>query len=106
MHNLLTKLFVKKGIKDITQLDKEEKAIFDNYERILSKKQLDIEDIKKFVEGQIGIIEARWRDLAVEESKKSALVPYHTVYKTILLAISAPEVERANLENYLIQLIS
>lgn len=105
MHGLLSKIFEKKGIKNLNDLDREEKEVFDGYEKILNKKELTVEEIKRFLITQIAIIEGKWKDLNLEASRKSELIPYHTTYKMILDAISAPESERANLESYLQQLL-
>jgi len=103
MHNLLSKLFKKKGITDATKLDQEEKEVFDGYEKVLSKRELTLEEVKTFLGQQIGIIEGKWRDY--DYKNKESLIPYHTVYKSILAAINAPEQERSMLEKYLNQLI-
>jgi len=101
MKGLLLKLLRVKGIEDTNQMSKEEKVIFDNYDRILSKEKLTIDDFQKFLETQIAVIEGKWRDYDTTNTKKSELIPYHTVYKTLLQAISSPEAERKALEDYL-----
>lgn len=106
MHGLLQKLFAKKGIKGVDELSEEEKTLYDNYDKVLSKKELGIGDIKLFLEMQIEVIEGKWRDLNLDSQKKASLIPYHTVYKTLLEAIRSPEAERANLESYLNQLVN
>lgn len=102
--NILRKIFDKRGIKDVAELDKEEREVFENYEKILSKESLTIEDLQKFCEAQVGIIESRWKDYAIEASKKAELIPSHTVYKTLSQLIKSPMIEREQLEKYLIQL--
>ena len=105
MHNLLTKLLQKKNL-NVEMLDKEEKETFENWDRVLSKKELTIEDIKKFLENQIGIIEQKWKDYNLTDKRKAELIPYHTVYKTLLAAISSPTNERSAMEQYLTQQIN
>ena len=105
MHGLLTKLFAKRGIKDVTELDNEEKTVFEAWDKILSKEQLSVEDIKQFCQTQLDIIETRWRDFNTDNAKKGELVPYHTVYKTLLTVIDSPLSSRESLENYLNQLL-
>ena len=102
MKGLLQKLLKKKGIEKVEDLSSDERTIFDNYERILSKEKLEIEDIKKFLETQLVIIENKWKDYNLENSKKAELISYHTVYKTLLQTIDAPLVERKSLEDYLV----
>ena len=62
MHNLLTKLFEKRGIKDATQLSPEERRDFDNWQAILSKDELTLEDVKVFCSTQCDVIEGKWKD--------------------------------------------
>ena len=100
--SILSKILQKRGIKDVTELDKEEKESFEGYEKILSKEDLTLEDVKHFLESQIGIIETKWKDYG--NQNKADLIPYHTCYKTLLNLINAPQVERKALEDYLSQL--
>lgn|SRR3990167_4294203 len=100
--SILSDIFKKRGIKDISELDKEERETFENYEKILSKPELTLEDFKHFLEAQIGVIESKWKDY--DRQNKADLIPYHTVYKTLLNIINAPLVERKALEDYLTQL--
>ena len=104
MHVLLQKLLGKRGIKDIAALDEEEKVTFQGWQKILSKEELNIDDIKEFCNSQISVIEGKWQDYNLENTKKAELIPYHTVYKTLLLAISSPKVAREALEQQLINL--
>lgn len=101
--NILSKLLAKRGIKDISELTNEEKETFDNYEKILSKEELTMEDLRHFLGVQIGLIESKWRNHDISQMQKMELIPYHTVYKTILEALNAPQVERKALEDYLNQ---
>lgn len=103
MKPTLSKLLEKKGIKDVNDLSREEKDTFDRYQKILSKKELTLEDLKKFLETQITIIELKWKDFTVSQSHKAEMIPIHTTYKTILEAIDAPQYEREALEKFLVQ---
>lgn len=100
--NILSQIFAKRGIKDIQELDAEEAEVFQNYEKILSKPELSLEDIKHFLETQISVIESKWKDY--ETKNKADLIPYHTCYKALLNVINAPQAERKALEDYLTQL--
>ena len=104
MHTLLEKLFRKRGIKDATQLDTEEKATFENWDKILSKEELTLEDVKHFCQSQLSIIEGKWADYGIEQAKKSEFLPYYTVYKALLAAINSPRSAREALEKQLEQL--
>ena len=105
MHSLLTKLFVKRGIKDANDLISEEKQTFENWNAILSKEELTLEEVKDFCRTQIDIIEGRWRDYNLEQNKKNELIPYHTIYKTLLLAIDSPKLAREALEKQLTEFL-
>lgn len=105
MNNLLSRLFTKRGISDVNELSLEEKKDFDNWQAILSKDELTIEDVKKFCASQVSVIEGKWNDFNLEQSKKAELIPYHTVYRTILLTIDSPKVARLALEKQLVEMI-
>jgi len=105
MHNLIEKLLFKRGIKDLKELDTEEKQTFENWQTILSKEELTLEDVKQFCASQVDIIENKWKDYNTDNAKKAELIPYHTCYKTLLLAIDSPRSARENLENQLLQMI-
>lgn len=104
--NILTKLLKRKGIEKIEDLSTEERVVFDNYKATLAKEQLTIEDFKRFLETQITIIEGKWKNYDLENAKKAELIPYHTVYKTLLQAIEAPLVEKRALEEVLTQQVN
>lgn len=105
MHNILAKIFQKRGIKSADELTRDERATFDMYEAILARNEMTLADLKEFMGAQISIIENKWRDLNLAQEKKAELVPYHTVYKVILQAIDAPQAERVALEKLLVQQI-
>ena len=104
MNHLLTKLFKKRGITDPNDLSTEEKQIFDGWQKVLSKEELTLQDVKEFCSGQVGIIENKWRDYNLSNERKAELIAYHTVYKTLLTAIDSPQTAREALEQYLNQL--
>lgn len=103
--DILARFFNKKGIKDINELSPEEKQTFENYERILSKKELNVADIREFLKAQIGLIEGKWKELGLASASKAELLPLHVAYTTLLSALDAPQMEREQLENYLMGLI-
>ncbi len=98
MHNLLLELFSRRGIKDPKELDVEEKAVFENWDKILSKEELTLEDVKSFCQTQVLIIEGKWADYTTDNAKKAELLPYYTCYKTLLKAIDSPKIAREALE--------
>ena len=103
MHYILEKLLKKRGISDLEELDKEEKATFEGWQATLTKDELTTEDIKVFLQGQIHTIEAKWADINM--INKANLIPYHTCYKLLLAAIESPKSSREALEKNLNQLI-
>lgn len=105
MLDILNKFLTKRGFKGPEQLDNEptsdgsptERETFERWREILKKEKLSIEDIEVFLQGQIGIIETKWKDFGTTNEKKAELIPYHTIYKTLEQAISAPRAERERL---------
>lgn len=105
MHNLLSKYLEKLKIKSVTELEPEEQKVYEEWEKVLTKEELSIKDFKQFCEAQVGAIEAKWKDLTVDNSKKAELIPYHTVYKMLLGVMASPQHAREALEVQLQQLI-
>ena len=105
MKDILAKILRKRGLNSVEELDKDEKQTFQNWQAVLSKDELTIEDVKNFCQSQVDVIEGKWADLNTSQDKKAELIPYHTVYKTLLLAIDSPKAQRENLENQLNNLI-
>ena len=103
--SILDKLLNKRGLKSTDELDDEEKVTYENWRKILSKEDLTIQDIKDFCQTQISVIELKWKDLNIDNSKKAELIPYHTVYKTLEQVLNAPRSEREQLEAQLNQLL-
>ena len=103
MKGILQKLLARNGIESFDKLDEEEKSTYRNWDRILSKEELTIDDLKFFLKTQVGIIEAKWKDYGTAREKKEELLPYYTVYKALLDAIGAPQQEREALEAYLVR---
>ena len=113
MHSLLSKLFQIRNIKDFDDLDNtrlpdgspSERENFEEWNRILSIEDLTTEDLGKFCQSQIDIIESKWADFKVTNERKSELIPYHTVYKALLAAIKGPKVSRESVEKQLLELL-
>ena len=104
MHSLLTKLLQKRGIQSPEELSPEEKKTFEEWKTILAKEELTLDDLKTFCQYQIDVIESKWNDLNIDAFKKGELIPYHTVYKNISLAITSPRSSRETLEKHLLEL--
>lgn len=96
--NLLAWLH-KKGVDDPAKLSGEEKATYESYQRILSKSELTIDDIRAFLKQERAKIETKWR--TYDAGSKDHLIPYYTVYGVMLEALDAPETARKQLEDFL-----
>lgn len=105
MDNILSKLFQKRGIKDATELDQEERQQFDEWQLVLNKPDATIEDVVKFCDGAITSIEAQFGDLDVPDEKKVKLTLQHAIYSNIKNIINAPTAEKENLIKYLTELL-
>ena len=104
--NLIEKLLQKRGIKEVKDLSPEEKVNFDNWQLVLNKEELTMEEFKKFMQSQVEAIENRWKDLLVSKESKAELIPYHTVYKILLSVVDAPKSMKEALEIQLNQLLN
>lgn len=105
MKDILNRLLAKRGLK-IEELEQEEKETFEQWNAVLSKDELTLDDIKQFCQTQCEVIEGKWRDYNLENIRKAELIAYHTVYKTLLMAIGSPKSARENLEKHLQQLLN
>lgn len=112
--SILDRFLKSKGVKSPDELDSKpntdgsptERDTYEKYRKILSKAELSLDDLKIFLQGQIGMIEAKWKDYTLSSEKKAELIPYHTVYKTLEQTIGSSKAEREQLENYLNQIIN
>tara|TARA_Y100001949_G_C15979694_1_gene327812 strand:+ start:722 stop:1045 length:324 start_codon:yes stop_codon:yes gene_type:complete len=105
MHNLLTKLLKKREINKVDDLSKDERETFEKWNSILTKRILEVDDIKNFCCNQIGLIESKWKDMDITKEKKADLISYHTVYKGMVDLMESPVAERASLEKFLHNLL-
>lgn len=105
MKEILNKILAKRGLK-LEDLDKEEKQTFYQWDKVLSKDELTVDDIKEFCKAQCAIIENKWKTYDTDRDKKAEMIPYHVVYKTLLAVTESPKVEREGLERNLNQLLN
>jgi hypothetical protein len=105
MNDLLKRLFVKRKIEKFDDLDETEKKTYENWQAVLSKEELTLQDVKHFCQYQINIIESKWKDHDIPQSKKAEWIAPHSIYKSLLEAIDSPKAVREALEKNLIQLI-
>ena len=101
----LPKLLEKRGIKSKDELDPDEKATFEGWERILSGEKVTVENIAIFCENQLANIEAQFKDLDAPLEKKGRLTLLHSVYSSLLGLIKNPDKQKEALEQYLQTLV-
>jgi|APSaa5957512576_1039674.scaffolds.fasta_scaffold28368_2 hypothetical protein len=105
MDNILSKIFKKRGIKDITELDKEEMQQFEQWQAVLNKEEIGVKDIVEFCDGAMGMIEAQFGDIEIADNKMAKLTLQHSIYRTFKDLINAPATEKENLVKYLTGLL-
>lgn len=105
MHKYLEQLFKKRGISDIKDLSDEEREEFDRSSLLLSKKELSLNDVKAFCQTQVTVIKGKWQDYNITQAEKAELIPYFTVYSSLLSAIDSPMDVREMEEKRLLTLI-
>lgn len=98
---ILSQWLAKIGAKSVDDLSKDERATFDQWEFILNKKELSLEDLRSFISTQVFSIEARWKDMGMLSAQKAELIPLHVAYSTILQVLNSPQQERERLEAHL-----
>lgn len=101
MHNTLSLLLNKRGIKDSTELTDEEKVQFETWNKILSKDELELSDLSEFCEGSLRVIETQFKDMEISDEKLKRLTIQHGIYASLRDLIVSPQAQREQLENYL-----
>ena len=110
MHNLLIRILEKKKInKEDLKYDENpvlnERAKFEEWDRVLSEGEMSVDKILEFCQNQIKIIEAKWKNLDNDIKKNEWLIILHTVYSVLSDLITKPQPEKEDLEKYLIELL-
>lgn len=105
MDNILSKIFKKRGIKDVTELNTDERQQFEQWQAVLNKEEIGIKDIVEFCDGAMGMIEAQFGDIEIADNKMAKLTLQHSVYKKFKDLINAPATEKENLTKYLTNLL-
>lgn len=90
-----------RGIAKVEEMNPEERAVYERYERVLADGEISVDKIAQFCENQCKVIEKQWKNLDNSAAKNERLIIFHTVYQTILEAIRAPETQREALEKHL-----
>lgn len=102
--NIISKLLGKRGLTP-DQLTPEEKKTLDSWEGVLSTGEITVDSLKQFCENQVKRIETSWKNLDNTVEKNQRLIIQHTVYSTLLSVMTAPALEKKNLEQYLEKII-
>lgn len=99
-HPLIEKLFKKRGIKSVEELQPDEKADFDRYQKILSTEEVEMPQLKDFLRTQKFLIEGKFElDNPPEKAKNLEL--QFIIYSKILNFLEGPKAERESLIKYL-----
>lgn len=106
MHYLIERLFKKKGIEDVAKLTPDDQAAYEEWKRILSAQPLTVEAVTEFCRYQLSLIETTWKNLDNSTQKNERLIAQHTVYKTLLEVIEAPQKQKEQLEAHLHKLLT
>lgn len=106
MHELIEKLLQKRGI-DLKDLDQDERETFDKWQFTLTnKKEVTPDDILKFCDIQIELIEKQFDNVANAEKLNERLVFMHSIYRKLRkIANNSDQKVREKLESDLTSMI-
>jgi len=105
MNKKLANLLEKRKIKDLKDLDPDEKADFDRWTKILSEGEITVDKILDFCKSQISIIENKWKASPTSWEENAKLIPYHTVYSSLSKMITTPRADKKSVEEELDSLL-
>lgn len=94
MDNILSKLLLKKGIKNVDELTEEERADFENWRKILKEEDVSVKGILGLCEVQLAKIEMQFEEVGKPDVNAKDLILLHTVYSKIINLINSPKVAR------------
>lgn len=105
MHNLLSSLLNRRGIKDASELSGEEKQSFESWQKVLVEEEVTPQSMADFCTNEIAAIELQFKDLSRPEYKTERLVLLHSVYSALLSFIKGKKHEKEALVKYLTSLL-
>jgi len=105
MHPLIMRFFKKKGIDGSDQLTPEEMRIYDQWNEILTKEAITIEELGKFVGDEIQRLTDKLTNPDISDKRDIFLKARIADYKAIQKIIQRPSTAKNELENYLRKLI-
>lgn len=103
MHPLVARILEKRGVKDLTDLNKDEQATYRQWEQdyktiLAAEEALTVDKVAEFCRHQVKVVESQWRNWDISREKMERLVLVHTVYKVMLDLLEAPQRRREQLE--------
>lgn len=103
MENLLKKYLEKLGLADYSELSPQERATYEEWERILSH-EVRIDDVAKFLESHVGRLNKELREAVTNGEDRDALKITARIenYETIIMFIKEPLERRKSLEQQLL----
>ena len=105
MNILIEKLLKKRGINDLNDLTDEEKAIYDEWEKVLSLSSLTLKDLEKFLNEQVPRLTKELIEPDISDKKNIYLKARIADFMAILAVIQKPKIAKKELENYIKSLI-
>lgn len=100
INDILTKL----RIKTILDLTEEERKTYQEWEKVLNKQEVTMQELKEFIEGQMAIATEKFLSYKNTEKKDLFLKAQLRNYKSILAFIQSPAINKEFLENHIKQL--
>lgn len=106
MHPLLQNWLNKIKITDVNKLSTDEKATFDDWNRVLSEGEITVEKITQFCKAQKRIVETQYTNPDNSEKKDHILKASLGFYNSMLNLLESPKAEKEAIEKDLIQKIN
>jgi len=97
MHNVLSQLLERRGIKDTTELTEEERQDFANWQQILGEEDVSIKGLLGFIESEIAHTQSEFKDLDRTTEKTERIGMKLGIFITIRDLINSKEKEREGL---------
>jgi hypothetical protein len=106
IQSLISKIWDKQGIKSINDLSIPEKQEYDRWQQIMEGSDVTVDKLKDFCISQIKLIEGKYASGDNTDKQDMFLRASLHIYLNLIKLIDAPEIDRKNLEYYLITLIN
>ncbi len=106
MHFLIQRLIEKWGYKEIIEVPIEERSQLLEYQDVLNKEKVEMEDILKFCKDQKAIVEKQFRNFDNSQQKNERLQAALAFYGSLIDFIEGPMVGREYTVRFLENLIN